>query len=305
MSPDDPREKERREQAAVVNRLLKKLHFPEPDAAPPAAGTTASAGPAGVSRPAPGRPRPSVVSPRPDAGPLGTWARVTLGLLLAVALPLWPYAHACGVGLAFYFVGVLVMVVAGGWAAISAWQRRLAVAHVLALGLLAWGLILGAREVLPRVGYAADAATWRCRAAVEGGSSASPAGPTAAGTGAAAGAECAMAASRPLGAALVVEAYTCQGTGMLRLQRRAGTDAGGRPRWDVRNVIMVPPLGALDRFVLGACRLDGVPDSTIAAVVRGPTARGTAQVRAAFRTNLERERFESVAEERVRCDAVG
>ena len=46
--------------------------------------------------------------------------------------------------------------------------HRTARAHVLSLLLIVWGLLLGAMEVLPRVGYAkADAARpagWSCRA---------------------------------------------------------------------------------------------------------------------------------------------
>jgi hypothetical protein len=36
------------------------------------------------------------------------------------------------------------------------------VAHVLALGAIAWAAALAAREVLPRVGYARVPATWTC-----------------------------------------------------------------------------------------------------------------------------------------------
>ena len=47
----------------------------------------------------------------------------------------------------------------------------------MALLLLAWGGVLVAREVLPRVGYAADAATWRCPAAPPPASQAVPGAP--------------------------------------------------------------------------------------------------------------------------------
>jgi hypothetical protein len=83
-------------------------------------------------------------------------------LALALALPVWPYARACGLGLLAYLGAVGVLVAAGAWAAANAWRHRRPVAHVLALGAIAWGVALAAREVLPRVGYARVPATWTC-----------------------------------------------------------------------------------------------------------------------------------------------
>jgi len=76
----------------------------------------------------------------------------------------WPYANRCGVGLAGYLVAVLVVAAAGWWTAVTTWRARAGRAHVLALMLVAWGLILTAIEILPRVGYAADPAriSWGC-----------------------------------------------------------------------------------------------------------------------------------------------
>ena len=93
---------------------------------------------------------------------LGTWARVGLGLLLGIGMPLWPYDHGCGVKLFLYFGGVLVVVVAGVWSSLSSWKRRMGVAHVLSQLLVIWGLVLAAHVVLPRTGYAKVAATWFC-----------------------------------------------------------------------------------------------------------------------------------------------
>ena len=59
-------------------------------------------------------------------------------------------------------MGVLVVIVAGVWSSLSSWKRRLGVAHILSQGLVIWGLVLAAREILPRVGYAKQAATWFC-----------------------------------------------------------------------------------------------------------------------------------------------
>lgn len=96
----------------------------------------------------------------------GVFARLTLSVALGVAIVLWPYQARCGFGLAAYLSAVTVVAVSGGWSALWTWRHRAAKAHTLSLLLLAWGLVLGAVEVLPRIGYAKpDArhpATWVC-----------------------------------------------------------------------------------------------------------------------------------------------
>jgi hypothetical protein len=52
---------------------------------------------------------------------------------------------------------------AGLWSSWASWKRRLAVAHVISLLLITWGLMLAAREVLPRIGYAQASKEWLCR----------------------------------------------------------------------------------------------------------------------------------------------
>jgi hypothetical protein len=91
-----------------------------------------------------------------------TWFRVVLGVLLAVGITQWPYANACGLNLAMYLGAIGTVVVAGLWSAVSSWNRRLGLAHVLSLLVLLWGLTLAARELLPRIGYASDVRTWSC-----------------------------------------------------------------------------------------------------------------------------------------------
>lgn len=144
---------------AEVDRLLAKL----PAADPTLAGGSAPA----VKRPPAG---PPSLAPVGGAGPgaisgrewLGTWARVALGLLIGIGMTQWPYTHGCGLRLIFYLVGVAAVVVAGVWSSISSWKRRLGFAHVLSQTLVIWGLVLAAREVLPRVGYAKQEASWLC-----------------------------------------------------------------------------------------------------------------------------------------------
>lgn len=91
-----------------------------------------------------------------------TWLRVLLGLALAVGITQWPYANACGLNLAMYLCAIVTVAVAGLWSSITSWQRRLGLAHTLSLLVLLWGLVLAARETLPRLGYAKEARTWGC-----------------------------------------------------------------------------------------------------------------------------------------------
>jgi hypothetical protein len=89
-----------------------------------------------------------------DVTPLGVWARLALVAILAGALPFWPYARACGIGL-FQFMGAGAMVTIGGlWVAVASWRCRTGFAHSLALLFLIAGLGLAALQVLPRIGYA-------------------------------------------------------------------------------------------------------------------------------------------------------
>jgi len=156
----DEKERDWDKEMAEVDRLLKKLPYAEPGlhagAEPtvrrpsvPAGGAAAGASPGAASR-ATGREW------------LGTWARVALGLLIGIGMTQWPYTHGCDLRLIFYLVGVVAVLAAGVWSSISSWRRRLGLAHILSQGLIIWGLVLAAREVLPRVGYAKASAAWLC-----------------------------------------------------------------------------------------------------------------------------------------------
>jgi len=84
----------------------------------------------------------------------GAWMRLLLVAVLGVAVYVWPYPRACGTGLFAFGAAASVVVVGGVWAAVAAWCRLAARAHVLSLVVLAWGVALVAAEVLPRIGYA-------------------------------------------------------------------------------------------------------------------------------------------------------
>ncbi|HEU4588757.1 MAG TPA: hypothetical protein VFS11_08925 [Gemmatimonadales bacterium] len=122
---------------------------------PAAAGTPAGSAPS----PAGARTVRPAASPRETTT---TWLRVVLAVVLAAALPFWTYSRGCGLGLYLYLGASAVVVIAGLWAAGSAWQRRRARAHIVALLVVLWGLGLIAHEVLPRIGYAKQPARWTC-----------------------------------------------------------------------------------------------------------------------------------------------
>lgn len=147
----DKKERDWDRELAEVDRLLNQLptHQADQAAAAAAAAKRAPAAPA----------QPAGTSSRQW---IGTWARVALGLLIGIGMTQWPYTHGCGFKLFVYLGGVLTVIVAGTWSSLTSWKRRMGAAHIFSQGLVIWGLILAAREILPRIGYAKDAATWFC-----------------------------------------------------------------------------------------------------------------------------------------------
>jgi hypothetical protein len=95
-------------------------------------------------------------------GGMATWLRLGLALLLGAGITQWPYTHGCGLPLFAYLGAIATVLVASFWSMISSWRSRSGLAHFLSIGLLFWGSFLGAREVLPRVGYARESAAWFC-----------------------------------------------------------------------------------------------------------------------------------------------
>jgi len=141
---------------AEIDRLIAgQKSVPAPKAVAPAAKGGAPAA-AARSAPALGPGRAS----RKEL--IGVWVKVGLGVVLAAAMSQWPYGHACGAGLFTYLGASGAVVVAGLWASIGAWRRRLGAAHTMGLLVVGWGLALLALQVLPRIGYAREAATWWC-----------------------------------------------------------------------------------------------------------------------------------------------
>ncbi len=148
--------------AAEVDKLLEKLPGADPSLLgerdnPPGRGARLSFGIGGASALAAG--------PTPRDRRM-TWLWVLSGVALGAGMTQWPYLKACGLALVGYLVPVTIIVAIGSLAAISAWSTRMAIAHVLALGVVGWGVWLWTGQVLQRVGYASTSATWACRAPI-------------------------------------------------------------------------------------------------------------------------------------------
>src|SRR5688572_10637224 len=117
---------------------------------------------------APAAAKAQVAAERATTRTWGAFLRLGLATALGVGILFWPYANRCGVGLAGYMVAVTAVAAGGLWSSMWTWRHRTARAHVLSLLLVAWGIVLAAIEVMPRVGYArVDAARplgWTCSA---------------------------------------------------------------------------------------------------------------------------------------------
>lgn len=162
--PNTPRGSRPDPMSQQVDRLLARLSGPGAvlAAGPPPRMTASSSYAASQPSVAVGVARPAGVPSRVHH--LALWTRVLLGVALAVAMTQWPYRHDCDLPLLAYLGAVGAVLLAGGWIAFEAWNLRSGPAHVVALILVFWGLVLAAEQALPRVGYAAEAASWRCRA---------------------------------------------------------------------------------------------------------------------------------------------
>jgi hypothetical protein len=92
--------------------------------------------------------------------------RRAFGAAVVAALVYWPYPARCGLGLSYYLALVSVLGLAGLATSVSAWRHRAPFVHALGVVMIAAAAVLGAREVLPKVGYAfptADhPASWSC-----------------------------------------------------------------------------------------------------------------------------------------------
>lgn len=153
MNPD-PSDRKRREQEAIVKRLLRDLPYADPTLS----GDDSQGGKDSAPRPA----RPP--APPPRRPPLAGWLWTLLGLVAGAAVPYWPYPRACGWWLVLYAAVIMAVLIVALRAVWVTWRDRIGAAHLGALLVLGWSLVLGAEIVLPRVGYAAASAGWHCAA---------------------------------------------------------------------------------------------------------------------------------------------
>lgn len=100
------------------------------------------------------------------AASFGVYFRLTLVVCLGVSIACWPYDFSCGATLFGYLAAVTLLIVCGLWTAAATFTYRMPRRHLIALAVIFWGCVLGAVEVLPRIGYANPAvgrgANWSC-----------------------------------------------------------------------------------------------------------------------------------------------
>lgn len=148
--------------ASISDEELMKSAQP---AAPAKTGPGAGAG--GKAVPAP---RASVTGAssvgRSPGKPWVSWVKVLVAVGAAAGLMFWPWPARCGAPLMGFTAATGGVALLGLWSAVGTWRHRLGWAHIASLLVTVWGLALGAREVLPRVGYAVPSAErpaqWRC-----------------------------------------------------------------------------------------------------------------------------------------------
>lgn len=142
---------------AQLKKIDKQLESMSDSALIPAAPKTA-----------PAAARAEVATERATTRTWGAFLRLALATALGVGILFWPYPTRCGVGMAGYLAAVTAIVAGGVWSSVWTWRHRTARAHVLSLLLILWGMVLGATELLPRVGYAkpdpARPTGWTCSA---------------------------------------------------------------------------------------------------------------------------------------------
>jgi len=97
------------------------------------------------------------------------WAQLSVAIAAGVGLWFWPWTTRCGLNAMTFTAATGGVTLLGLWSAVGSWRHRQAYAHVLSFAVMMWGLVLGAREVLPRMGYAIPTydrpGAWSCEAA--------------------------------------------------------------------------------------------------------------------------------------------
>lgn len=159
--PKTPRDGQPEPMAREVDRLLAQLANLGSQPAREQGPRGGAPAPHPVTRPRSPGVAPSIATPsRGDL--VALWARVLLGAALGGLMTQWPYPYGCGLPLLGYLGAILTVLLTGSWIALASWKLRSGVTHILSLILFFWGMVLAAEQLLPRIGYAADRASWRC-----------------------------------------------------------------------------------------------------------------------------------------------
>ncbi len=137
---------------ADIDKIIAKQ--PAQPAGKPAASTGGGA--------AAGRSEALPPAPRRGRATLTAWVRVGLGVAVAVGVTQWPYLHACGIAAYGYVAAAGGVVLAGLWGAVTAWNRRMGLAHLVSLLVALWGGVLLGKAVVDRTGYVKVPLTWSC-----------------------------------------------------------------------------------------------------------------------------------------------
>jgi hypothetical protein len=138
---------------AEIDKIIAKQPV-APPGKPVPAGAASAAPATRAALPPPARTGRSVLT---------AWIRVALGVAVAVGVTQWPYAHACGLLLYAYLAAAGGVVLAGLWGAVTSWNRRMGVAHIVSLLVTIWGTGLVAKTVLDRSSYVGHPAGWACK----------------------------------------------------------------------------------------------------------------------------------------------
>ena len=96
------------------------------------------------------------------------WVQLTVAIAAGAGLWFWPWTTRCGLNAMSFTAATGAVTALGLWSAVGSWRHRQGIAHILSFMVMIWGLVLGARELLPRMGYAIPTAErpagWGCEA---------------------------------------------------------------------------------------------------------------------------------------------
>lgn len=145
-------ERDWEKELAKIDAQIRSLPDEEEAPVQPAALPRKAALP-GVAKPSGSPPAVAAAPAAPRTSRVGAFLRLGLAGALAVGMAFWPFDARCGVGLAAYLFSATMVVVAGGWSAVWTWRHRTPRAHVIALAIALWGMVLASMEILPRAGY--------------------------------------------------------------------------------------------------------------------------------------------------------